>query len=79
MSTKAELAASAASGAYKVGGTVTLAAAAWGLQDWSHAAAIISAIVAAIAGVIYSIKMLIEIYWTIRIRRIEAAKLEKEK
>lgn len=72
-----DLATSAANGAYKVGATVALAGAAWSLQDWSHAAAIASAVVAAIAGVIYSVKMLIEIYWTVRLKKAEANRLER--
>lgn len=51
---------------------------AWTLQDWSLVVAIASGLVAAVSGVIYSIKMLIEIYWLNRIRRTEANRLEKE-
>lgn len=65
----------AASGAYKLGGLGVLAAGAWGLQEWSHAAAIASATVAAVAGIVYIFKMAVEIYWTIRLKRVELRRL----
>lgn len=73
-----QVVADAASGGAKVAGVGVAAAASWGLQDWSHFAAILSALVAIIGGVIYSIKMLVEIYWLNRIRSKEAERLEKE-
>jgi len=76
--TAAQHAASAASAAYKLGGVGAAAAGAWTLQEWSHLAAIASAVVAAVAGVIYSAKMLIEIYWTVRLKRAELAHMEKD-
>lgn len=51
---------------------------AWTLQDWSLVVAIASGLVAVVSGIIYSIKMLIEIYWLNRIRRTEAKRLERE-
>lgn len=74
----ADAAASAASGAAKVGGTMALAAAAWGLQDWSHAASIASASIAALAGVVYTVKMVVEMYWIIKLRKQEVKRLEHE-
>ncbi len=68
----------AASGAAKLAGIAAAAGGAWGLQEWSHFAAIASALVAIIGGIVYSIKMVIEIRWINRVRALEVRRLEKE-
>lgn len=74
----AKAASDAASGAAKIAGVGSLATVAHFLEASAPVWASMSAIVAILGGVIYSIKMVIEMYWINRIKRQEAARLEKE-
>lgn len=49
---------------------------AWALQDTAQLVAICSGLVAIISGLIYSVKMVLEIYWLNRIKSREAERLE---